>query len=621
MTTKQIREKYLEFFRKNGHSVIGSASLVPENDPTTLFTSSGMQPLVPYLLGEKHPMGVRLTNSQKSFRAEDVDDVGDNRHTTFFEMLGNWSLGDYFKEEQLGWFFSFLVDEIGLDPKRLYVTVFAGDEDAGVERDDDSVRIWKKLFLEKGLLAKDVELLTEENGGDKGMQEGRIFYYGAKKNWWSRSGVPSNMPSGEPGGPDSEVFYEFENIKHDPRFGKNCHPNCDCGRFMEIGNSVFMEFQKQVDGKFKKLPQRNVDFGGGLERITAASLGESDIFKIDIFSDFIDLIKKESSKDYDGEDRKSMRIVADHIRSSVFMLADGVLPSNSERGYVLRRLIRRAVRYSDKLGIRNGALSSFAIKIAEKYKDTYDNIATGLDCIVSEIEKEEIRFRETLENGMREFEKLSKNNISGKDAFMLFSSHGFPLEMTKELAEEKGVSVDEEEFKKEYQNHQEVSRSGSDKKFKGGLADTSEKTIRYHTATHMLNRALRETLGDHVQQKGSNITDERLRFDFSHGSKMTDEEKRKVEDIVNKKIQEGCDVVSEDFSLDDAKKEGAIGVFGEKYGERVKVYKIKNNKNDVFSMEICGGPHVKNTSELGKFRIVKEEAVASGIRRIRAVLE
>ncbi|HBM46021.1 MAG: alanyl-tRNA synthetase [Parcubacteria group bacterium GW2011_GWF2_38_76] len=629
MTSKEVREKYLEFFRKKEHAIISSASLVPENDPTTLFTSSGMQPLVPYLLGEKHSMGVRLTNSQKSFRAEDIDDIGDNRHTTFFEMLGNWSLGDYFKKEQLPWVFEFLTDEIGIDPQRLYVTVFAGDKEAGVDKDNESVKIWKELFKGKGIEAKDIELITEEKGGELGTQGGRIFYYGAKKNWWSRSGVPMNMPVGEPGGPDSEIFYEFTHIEHDPKFGKYCHPNCDCGRFMEIGNSVFMEFQKQEDppgngrtgGTFKKLPQRNVDFGGGLERITAASNDNPDIFEIDLFYDLIQAIKIISCKNYEGEDKLSMRIVADHIRSSVLMISDGVIPSNSERGYVLRRLLRRAIRHGDKLGMKEGSLATFASLVAEKYKGVYDSINTNLVAIASEMQKEEAKFRETLSAGMKMFEKISKEDISGKDAFILFSSHGFPLEITVELAKEKGIKVDKKGFDEEFKKHQDLSRSGSEKKFKGGLGGLSEIETKYHTATHLLNAALRKVLGEHVYQKGSNITVERLRFDFPNSAKLTDEEKKKIEVLVNEKIKEALPVSMEEMPLPKAKEEGATGVFGEKYPDIVTVYTIGDDKNNYFSKEICGGPHVKNTSELGHFKIKKEEAIASGVRRIKAFLE
>jgi alanyl-tRNA synthetase len=387
MRTNEIRKKYLEYFANRGHAVIPSASLVPENDPTTLFTGSGMQPLVPFLLGEPHPQGKRLTDSQKSFRSGDIDDIGDNRHTTFFEMLGNWSLGDYFKEEQLNWFFDFLTTEVGIDANHLYVTVFAGDENAGVPRDTESVDIWKRLFKTRGIEAKDVELLTEENGGRLGMQNGRIFYYDAKKNWWSRSGTPDKMPEGEPGGPDSEVFYEFTHIEHDKKFGEHCHPNCDCGRFLEIGNSVFMEYKRTAKG-FEKLPQRNVDFGGGLERITAASENTSDVFTIDIFEHIIKELENRSGKKYsDPAHTASFRVIADHLRSSVFLIGDGVTPGNTEQNYFVRRLIRRAVRYADKIGIEASGLSSFVVPLLEFYKGAYPETYAKRDFIHEEIAK------------------------------------------------------------------------------------------------------------------------------------------------------------------------------------------------------------------------------------------
>ena len=429
MRTNEVRKKYLEYFENRGHAVIPSASLVPENDPTTLFTGSGMQPLVPFLLGEPHPQGKRLTDSQKSFRSGDIDDIGDNRHTTFFEMLGNWSLGDYFKEEQLNWFFDFLTTEVGIDANHLYVTVFAGDENAGVPRDTESVDIWKRLFKTRGIEAKDVELLTEENGGKVGMQNGRIFYYDAKKNWWSRSGTPDKMPEGEPGGPDSEVFYEFTHIEHDKKFGEHCHPNCDCGRFLEIGNSVFMEYKRTANG-FEKLPQRNVDFGGGLERITAASENTSDVFTIDIFEHIIKELENRSGKKYsDSAHIASFRVIADHLRSSVFLIGDGVTPGNTEQNYFVRRLIRRAVRYADKIGIEASGLSNFVEPLLEFYKDAYPETYSKKDFIREEIAKEEDKFRKTLEKGLKELEK-------GTDPFTLFTSYGFPFELIEEISKE-----------------------------------------------------------------------------------------------------------------------------------------------------------------------------------------
>lgn len=617
MNGNEIRKNYLEYFGSRKHAVIPSAPIIPENDPTTLFTSSGMQPLIPYLLGSPHPKGVRLVNSQKCFRAEDIEEIGDNRHTTCFEMLGNWSLGNYFKKEQLGWFFNFLTEVVKLPPEKLYVTVFAGEEKYGISRDDESVEIWKGLFKSVGVIAKDVLIGSEENGGKVGMQDGRIFYYNSKKNWWSRSGVPENMPAGEPGGPDSEVFYDF-GTPHDKKFGENCHPNCDCGRFMEIGNSVFMEYLKMDDGSFSSLPQKNVDFGGGLERITAASMNSADIFSTDLFSLIIEFIEKLSGKKYEGGTVKTdsgFRIVADHIKGAVFMMSGGILPSNTEQGYVLRRLIRRAVRYADELGIKPNELQKIVDSVALTYKEAYPEILENIDHIRDSVKNEEAKFRKTLEVGMRQFEKIKNSVISGHEAFLLFTTHGFPIELTLELAKEKELTVDISGFKDEMEKHKALSRSQSDQKFKGGLADHGEMAVKYHTATHLLQKALRDVLGEHVFQKGSNITGERLRFDFSHNQKMTDEEKQKVENLVNQKIEEGLPVSYEDVPLEEAEKRGAIRLFEEKYGDIVRVYKIGD-----FSLEFCGGPHVNNTSELGNFKISKEEAVSSGVRRIKAIL-
>lgn len=619
MNTSEVREKYLKFFESRGHSIIPSASLRPENDPTTLFVGSGMQPLLPYLLGEKHPKGTRLVDSQKSFRAEDIEEVGDNRHTTFFEMLGNWSLGDYFKEEQLPWVFEFLTDEIGLNPEKLYVTVFSGDESLGIPKDSESVEIWKRLFKEKGIEATDIEIGSEEDGYKKGMKQdgktGRIFYYDAKKNWWSRSGSPDKMPAGEPGGPDSEIFYDF-GTEHDKSFGENCHPNCDCGRFMEIGNNVFMEYIKKIDGSFEQLAQKNVDFGGGLERIATASNDDSDVFNVDSLKVIIEYIEESSGKKYnDIQYTSAFRVIADHIRAAIFIITDGVQPSNSDQGYFVRRLIRRAVRYADLLGVPEGALANLVNPVALIYSGQYEDILGNTEEISEVIRKEEKSFRKTLEKGMRKFEKLSESNIGGYDAFILFTTYGFPFELTEELAQEKGISIDKKGFKEEMKKHQELSRTGSEQKFKGGLADSGEMSIKYHTATHLLNEALREVLGEEVAQKGSNITPERMRFDFSFERKMTDEEKQRVEDIVNEQIKASLPITKEEMTLEEAKKLGAYGVFEGKYGDIVKVYKIGN-----FSLEICGGPHVSNTDELGVFKIKKEGSVSAGVRRIRAIL-
>ncbi len=627
MTLDEVRKKYLDFFTRRGHTVIPSASLVPDNDPTTLFTGSGMQPLVPYLLGQRHPAGNRLVNSQKCFRSEDIDEVGDNRHTTFFEMLGNWSLGDYFKEDQLFWLFQFLTEEVGIEPKKLFVTVFAGEPKYGIPKDIESASLWKKIFSLSGVLAKEVDLGSVERAASVGMQEGRILYYDAKKNWWSRAGVPEKMPVGEPGGPDSEIFYEFDSVTHDGKFGAHCHPNCDCGRFMEIGNSVFMEYLKTEKG-FEKLAQKNVDFGGGLERIVAASQNNPDIFGIDLFAIFIARLEALTGRSYaDFKYTKSFRMIADHLRASLFLIADNVLPANVERGYFVRRLLRRAVRHLDIVS-PGKSLTDAIPALIEAYKGYYPALTEKQTEVTALIAEEEKKFRKTLDAGLLEFKKIAEktektsDHITGKDAFTLFTSHGLPIDIIVELAAEnrpKGLFVDIEQFEQEYRKHQEISRTGTEKKFKGGLADHSEMSLKYHTATHMLNTALKRILGEHVGQKGSNITPERLRFDFSYDEKLAPEVLGEIESLVNRKIKENLPVTWTEMSLKEAEKQGVTGVFGERYGERVKVYSI-GNPPDYLSREICGGPHVEKTGALGTFKILKEEAVSQGVRRIKAVL-
>jgi alanyl-tRNA synthetase len=643
ITFSQVRELYLARMKQEGHSIVPSASLVPQNDPTTLFTGSGMQPLVPYLLGKEHPEGKRIADSQKCFRSMDIEEVGDNRHTTFFEMLGNWSLGDYFKEEQLPFFFKFLTEDVGLDASKLYVTTFIGDDAHNVPRDTDSVRIWKELFASKGIDAKEVEIGAEADGYKKGMQGGRIFYYDAKKNWWSRAGVPEKMPAGEPGGPDSEVFYDFgahpeaqgghAHIGDDMKWGKECHPNCDCGRFLEIGNSVFMQYIKQEDGSFALLPKQNVDFGGGLERIVTAANIDPDMFKVGPLNRIVQMLQVTSGNQYaDPEYTYAFRVVADHVRAAVFLIADGVFPSNTDQGYYVRRLLRRAVRFADKLGMPHMTLSKPVWVIAEEYKDSYPELEEQLEVIEAAIDGEEAKFRTTLTNGMKVFEKLSKDSaISGEDAYILFTTHGFPIELTEEIAKERGASIDRDGFELAMQKHREDSRAGSEQKFKGGLADAGEATTRLHTAHHLLLKALQVVLGAHVHQRGSNITGERLRIDFSHSEKMTDEQKKRVEDIVNEKMAEELPVIASMIALADAEKLNAEHEFGAKYPEMVTVYSIGpagatvlNPQFDgAFSIEFCGGPHVENTSALtasGTFKILKEEASSAGIRRIKATI-
>ena len=593
MTVSEVRERYLAFFAKRGHAVIPSAPIVPENDPTTLFTSSGMQPLVPYLLGQPHPKGNRIANSQMSFRAQDIEEVGDNRHTTFFEMLGNWSLGDYFKQEQLPWLYEFLTRELGLPKERLWVTCFEGDETFDLPRDEESAEIWKQL----------------------GISEDHIHFYGSKKNWWSRPGTPDKMPAGEPGGPDSEIFFDFQ-TPHNSAFGETCHPNCDCGRFMEIGNSVFMEYIKNADGSFGKLPQQNVDFGGGLERLAAATRENADIFLTDVFDTPRTSLENRSGKKY-KEAERSFRIVLDHIRAATFMLASDIRPSNTEQGYLLRRLIRRAIREVDTLGIKDAVLAEVAEGFGVAYTEAYPFVQKAANTIREELGKEEMQFRKTLANGLRELEKMG----STIDAFMLFTTYGFPIELTEEIAKERGITLDIEAVKAKMEAHQTLSRAGAAQKFSGGLADSAEQTVRYHTAHHLLLKALQKVLGNEVHQRGSNITNERLRIDFSYGQKMTPEQIKEVEEIVNEQIRKALPVEQVMMPKEEAEQLGAEHEFGAKYPDTVSVYFI-GPRDSAFSVEFCGGPHSINTSELiGTFKIIKEEASSAGIRRIKAVLE
>jgi alanyl-tRNA synthetase len=620
MQSKEIRKKYLDFFKSKKHSVITSSSIIPEDDSSTLFISSGMQPLIPYLMGEKHPSGVRIANSQKSFRTEDIDEVGDNRHTTFFEMLGNWSLGDYFKREQLPWIYEFLIEVLGLDVKRLYATVFRGSEEIGVPRDIDSVIFLKEVFLKYGVIASDIDF-SEKNG----MKDGRIFYYPAKKNWWSRSGAPDKMPVGEIGGPDSEIFYDIGDDfkKHENSIFKDspCHVNCDCGRFIEIGNSVFIEY-KRTEAGFDKLQQHDVDFGGGLERITMVCQGLDNIFETDLFINVIKKIKELSGRKY-REHFRAFEVIADHMRAVTFIMGDnkGIAPSNVGQGYVVRRLIRRVVRYGKKLGIVEPAWThNIAEIIIKEYSEAYPELGNNADFILNQLKKEEEKFTHTLEKGLKEFEKLgTKNLINGIDAFNLYQSYGFPIEMTQELANEKGLNVDMNGFNQELAKHQELSRTASVGMFKGGLADAGIRTTILHTAAHLMLASLKKVLGDDIFQKGSNITAERLRYDFAYKEKLTDEQIKKVEDLVNDAIKKDLPVICIDMSLEEARQSGATGVFGSKYGEKVRVYTIGDD--DVFSKEICGGPHAKRTGELGHFRVLKEESSSAGVRRIKAILE
>ncbi|MEP7166821.1 MAG: alanine--tRNA ligase [Candidatus Woesebacteria bacterium] len=618
MTANELRNKYLEFFKQRGHAIVPSSPLVPENDPTTLFTGSGMQPMVPYLLGQTHPEGTRIVDSQKCFRAQDIEEVGDNRHDTFFEMLGNWSLGDYFKAEQIPWMFEFLTNEkegLGLDPKKLFITVFRGQEDIGVPRDTEAVNLWKNEFLKVGLEAKDVDFPEES-----GMQDGRIFYYEAKKNWWSRSGVPENMPIGEPGGPDSEVFYDFgANVQlHEQSKWKDapCHLNCDCGRFMEIGNNVFMAYRK-TDTGFVALEKKNIDFGGGLERMIAAVNNDPDQFKTDSFQPIIKRLETMTGRQY-GENSEfnfAIRIIADHIRAAVMLAADGVVPSNKAQGYFARRLVRRAIRYADKIGISKEFIPELVEVVIGMYEEAYPTVLSQKPFILETLLTEESKFRKTLSKGLREIEKVP--TLDGHIAFQMYETYGFPLELTQEIAQERGQVVDSVQFADEFKKHKDLSRTASSGMFKGGLADQGEVSLKYHTATHLLQAALRKVLGDHVGQKGSNITGERLRFDFSHSKALTPDEKQKVEDQINQWITADLPVTKEMMAKQEAVNSGAIAFFIEKYPDTVSVYTIgKDPKNDWVSKELCGGPHVEHTGVIGPVKIFKEEAVSAGVRRI-----
>lgn len=628
MTAQEIRNAYLEFAKQNGHTIIPRANLVPQNDPTTLFTGSGMQPLITYLLGEPHPNGSRVADSQTCLRAEDIEEVGDNRHTTFFEMLGNWSFGDYFKQEQLPWFFKFLTEIVGLDANKLYVTTFIGDKQAGVPKDTESAQIWQKLFADKGIDAKVVEIGSEQDGYNMGMQEGRVFYYDAKKNWWSRAGVPSNMPAGEPGGPDSEVFYEFTQIEHDTKWGKFCHPNCDCGRFMEIGNSVFMQYVKNDDGSFSELPKANVDFGGGLERIAAAKIDSPDMFKISVLWPIIERLQSLSGKNYE-QHTSAMRVIADHLRTATFLAVDGVVPSNKTQGYVMRRFMRRAIRYAFELGIEQNFIEQVVPTIADLYHNDYPEVANNREQIIAVLAREEKVFRQTLRNGIKEFSKLTKDGqLTGEMIFKLYDTYGFPVELTKEEAFKQDIKVADDatsEFDKLMAEQKARSQTAAKGIFKGGLADHSEITTKYHTATHLMYKALRIVLGDHVIQRGSNITAERLRFDFSHPEKVTPEQIKQVENIVNEQIKKDWPMGFREENTKEALSNGVMGAFGDKYGETVKVYTVGDPDGENYSREICGGPHVTNTAKLAEdgkvFKIKKEEASSAGVRRIKAILK
>lgn len=589
LTSSELRKIYLDYYKSKGHAVISSASLIPENDPTVLFTTAGMHPLVPYLLGEKHPAGNRLTDVQICVRTGDIEEVGDPTHCTFFEMLGRWSLGDYFKEYAISCSYDFLLNHLEFDKSKFAVTVFKGDEDC--PRDDESAEFWKKM----------------------GVPEDRIFFLPKENNWWGPAGVTG------PCGPDTEMFIDTGK----PKCSDGCSPACDCGKYVEIGNDVFMQYFKNADGTFSPLKQKNVDEGMGLERMLCILNGYKSVYETDLFKPAIALIENLSGHKYDESETvtKAMRIIADHIRTSTFLIGDvkGIVPSNVDQGYILRRLIRRAVRFGRIIDLPERSLSKIAEQYISQYQDVYQYLLTNKDRIVSELDKEEIRFSNTLQQGLKEFEKvithIPTKTISGKTAFRLYDTFGFPIEMTEELAHENGFEVDVQGYEDAFKEHQKKSQAGAEQKFHGGLADNSEETAKLHTATHLLHSALMKVLGGEARQRGSNITAERLRFDFGFDRAMTQDEIKAVEDLVNEQIKKNIPVVCEEMTVDEAKAQGAIGIFDNKYGEKVKVYTIGD-----FSKEICGGPHANNTGDLKSFKITKEQSSSAGVRRIKAVI-
>lgn len=628
MTAQEIRKAYLDFFKDRGHAVVNRAPLVLKDDPTTLFTGSGMQPMIPYLLGEPHEDGNRIVDSQTCLRAQDIDDIGDNRHTTFFEMLGNWSMGDYFKEQQIKWMWEFLSETVEIDMSKLYVTCFIGAPEYGIDKDTEAAKVWKELFESKGLSSGQADIGSEEDGYSKGMKEGeRIFYYDGSKNWWSRNGAPENTPIGDPCGPDSEMFYDF-GTEHNKEFGEHCHPNCDCGRFMEIGNNVFMAYRKIADGKFEPLEKPNIDHGSGLERIAAAKLNDPDVFKISLMWPIIERLEKLSGKKY-SDYTQDMRVIADHLRAATFLAVDGCIPSNKQQGYVMRRLMRRAILKAFNLGIEQNFVQEIAPVIANLYKNDFPEVLESEEQVIAVLVREEKVFKQTLRKGLREFEKRLDDGITGEEIFTLYDTYGFPVELSVEEAEKRKITLSKEwnsEFEAKMKEQRERSQTAAKGTFKGGLGGQTEQHKKYHTATHLMYQALRDVLGDHVVQHGSNITEERLRFDFSHPEKMTLEQIKQVENIVNEQIKNDLKVTWAEYPTVEATgKLGALGQFGDRYGDMVKVYKmIADNVDTPFSFEICGGPHVEHTLELIEdnkvFKIKKEESSSAGIRRIKAVL-
>ena len=627
MNASEIRQKFLDYQKSLGHEIIAPAPLVLENDPTTLFTGSGMQPLLPYLLGETHPKGTRLSDSQPSMRLQDIEDVGDPRHTTVFEMLGNWSLGDYFKKEQIPAFFNFLTKTVGLDPNKIYVTCFIGNEEYGIPKDTESAEIWQAVFKEAGVDAKIAEIGSAENGAKRGIKPGEhIFFYDDHENWWSRGGGIKTTPIGDPCGPDSEVFYDFGEDKQDIlKYGQS-HPASDGARFMEIGNQVFMQYKRNENGSFSELEQKNVDFGAGLERIAAASINSFDVFKISLLKPIVDHLELISHQNYDNH-TDEMRIIADHLRGAYLLASQGLKPSNKQQGYALRRLIRRAILKALDLGIAQNFITEIIPIIAKNYQDLPDSILTTRDEAISTLEKEEKAFRQTLNKGLRELQKMVEKDadgvLTGDDLFKLQDTYGFPFEVSVEEIYRQNIKLSENyraEFDQALKLQRERSQTASKGMFKGGLEDHGETTTKYHTATHLTLAALQKILDPSIGQAGSNITADRMRFDFNFERKLTDTEKQAIEDQVNAWIKADLPVTFAEYDKEYARDIlHAHGQFWEKYPARVKVYTIGSPEQPV-SREVCGGPHVEHTGQIGCYKIKKEESSAAGIRRIKAVI-
>lgn len=625
MNAQEIRNAYIKFFTDKQHAAIARAPLVLKDDPTTLFTGSGMQPIIPYLLGQPHAAGKRLVDSQTCLRAQDIEDVGDNRHTTFFEMLGNWSFGDYFKDEQIRWMFEFHKDIVGLDLSKLYVTCYIGDERYGITKDTEAADVWAELFAGEGLSHGMQDIGSEDDGYAKGMEDGaRIFFYDGSKNWWSRNGAPESTPIGDPCGPDSEMFYDF-GTPHNLEYGEYCHPNCDCGRFMEIGNNVFMAYKKVAEGQFEELEQKNVDHGSGLERIAAAKLNDPDVFKISLMWPIIEKLQDLSGKKYESY-TESMRVISDHLRAATFLAVDGCVPSNKEQGYVMRRLLRRAIRYSFDLGIEQNFLEEVVPVIADLYVDDFPEVKEQREAIIATLAKEEKTFRQTLRKGLKQMEKFVADGLTGVELFTLYDTYGFPVELSTEEAYKQDIGLSEnwrEEFDAQMAEQRARSQTAAKGTFKGGLGGSTMEHRKLHTANHLMYAAMKKVIGEHVTQHGSNITEERLRFDFNNDGKVPREQLDEVEHLVNQWIEWDLPVSFKEYPTEEAFKMGAIGAFGDRYGDVVKVYQMGEGDQRV-SFEICGGPHADHTGQLAeggkKFKITKEEASSAGIRRVKGVL-